>query len=310
MLQVIRTMKMMSIYTIGLMVFLCLAIDVDAAKGVTARAAREMMDAAVQRSSSRAFSRLVRESPDQVLAIARRYGDDGLVAVSRHGRPAMRVLLNSSDEAAAPVLRMIQRHGDDAVRMGQSPQGLRILATENDTMFRVMHQTRGQAYPLLDRYGPRGADVLSRLSASESRQLIQLQRGRHFSDSQFRQILDVVGEYGDRALRFIWEHKGTLALASVFVAFVADPQPFIDGTKDLTGLVMQTAAEQAGETVRSVFAMIRWNVWIGVLLAVVGAKILIRQGWKMYCQRKACRVAVNNYPMVTDQELMWRESEQ
>jgi hypothetical protein len=38
---------------------------------------------------------------------------------------------------------------------------------------------------------------------------------------------------------FIWRHKGALTVATVLSAFLADPGPFFDGTRDLVGLGAQ-----------------------------------------------------------------------
>src|SRR5947208_3262448 len=46
-------------------------------------------------------------------------------------------------------------------------------------------------------------------------------------------VLAVVGRHGDRALDFVWRHKGALAVGAVLAEFLADPAPFLDGTRRL-----------------------------------------------------------------------------
>lgn len=261
------------------------------AKVIFWRAGREAAGQATRRGGQRMLGRLAAESPEAVAQITYRYGDDGLRVVNQHGRPAMRALLSSSDEVGAPMARMMQRHGDDAVRMAQSPAGRRILATENDAMIRAMSRTRGQAYPMLHQHGPRAARTLNQLSPQQSRQLMALHREGHFTAPQFEQILDVIGRHGGSALDFIWKHKGALAVTAVLVAFLNDPDPFITGAKDVTALLAGEVGKAASTTMTSVGSEIaghiNWNVLVGAVMAFIGLKWGVVTWWKSRRQQKA-----------------------
>jgi hypothetical protein len=76
-------------------------------------------------------------------------------------------------------------------------------------------------------------------------------------------ILGVVERFGDRACQFLWRHKGTIFVAAVLTAFLADPQPYIDGVKQLVVEPASRAAEGAvGRT--------NWTlVFLGLGLAVL-----------------------------------------
>jgi len=47
------------------------------------------------------------------------------------------------------------------------------------------------------------------------------------------ELLLVIRKYGDEAMDFIWKNKGSLAVASVLTTFLADPQAYITGAKEL-----------------------------------------------------------------------------
>ena len=47
-------------------------------------------------------------------------------------------------------------------------------------------------------------------------------------------LLEVIGKYGEPAMDWIWNHKGTLAGAAAMAAFLAHPEPYLDGTRKLT----------------------------------------------------------------------------
>ena len=68
------------------------------------------------------------------------------------------------------------------------------------------------------------------------------------------EVLATVGKYGDRAMDFVWKHKAALATAAVLATFLADPQPYLDGVKDITQVgsdkIVAPIAEVPGEVAR------------------------------------------------------------
>ena len=252
------------------------------AKRIFLRAGREAAEQVGRRASTRTLTRLTAESPEAVARLTARYGDNGLRVVSQHGRPAMRALLEASDDAGPVVLRMIQRHGDDAVRMAQSPAGRRILATESDTMMRAMFKTRDLGYPVLRQHGTRGARAIDALSPAQSRQLIRLHREGRFTAAQFDELCSVIARYGDAAMRFIWKHKGALTVGTVLTAFLKDPEPFIGGAKDVAGLATEQTGELAQTVASSFMEQINWNLWVGVLVIFLG----VRRAWRKWREKR------------------------
>jgi hypothetical protein len=55
------------------------------------------------------------------------------------------------------------------------------------------------------------------------------------------EVLGVVERYGDRALDFVWRHKGALTVGTLLAAFLRDPASFLGGTRE--------SAVPAGEAV-------------------------------------------------------------
>ena len=48
-----------------------------------------------------------------------------------------------------------------------------------------------------------------------------------------QELLPVIRQYGDEAMDFIWKNKGSLGVAAVLGTFLADPQAYISGAKEL-----------------------------------------------------------------------------
>jgi hypothetical protein len=51
-----------------------------------------------------------------------------------------------------------------------------------------------------------------------------------------------VGRYGDRAPDFVRRYKGARAVSAAPAAFLADPEPFLDGSRGLAEEAASTAA--------------------------------------------------------------------
>ncbi len=239
---------------------------------ISGKALREAVEASLKRAPSKGMARLMSESPESIARVMSRYGDDGIRALDQFGRPAMKVLLDNPDDVGRSALRMFGRHGDDAVRMAQHPGGLRVLATESDTMFSAMVKTRNQGYPILSRYGERGATALNNLSPGQRRQLIHLDQAKHFSASDFEKLLEVAGRYGNRGLEFVWQNKGALLVAGTAVAFWSDPEPYING-------VMQLGAGR-GTGVPEPVKRINMTAVVLSIIGLFGARMAIREWWR------------------------------
>lgn len=88
------------------------------------------------------------------------------------------------------------------------------------------------------------------------------------------ELLKVVGDHGDRAMNFIWKHKAVLATGAVLTAFIANPEPFIDGTKDITQIVAENVgkplAEIPGRVAGEAARNIQWTPVAISLIAVCG----------------------------------------
>ena len=73
-----------------------------------------------------------------------------------------------------------------------------------------------------------------------------------------QELLDIIARYGGRGMDFIWRHKGVLATATVLTAFIANPDPYINGAvklvetvgDDVTEGVTRPLAEGAAEVSR------------------------------------------------------------
>ncbi|HMO50087.1 MAG TPA: hypothetical protein PKE26_05140 [Kiritimatiellia bacterium] len=247
---------------------------------VGGRAVREAVEYSLKRAPSKAMGRLLNESPEAVGKVISRYGDDGIHVVDRFGGPAMKVLLENPDDVGRSAMRMMTKHGDEAVKMAQNPAGLRIMVKESDEMFKAMAKTRHQAYPVLAQHGELGAKALNNLTPARQRELIRLHQERRFSEADFDKLLKVVGNYGNKGMDFIWRNKGALVVAGGLTAFVANPEPFIEGIRKLGEGFVREFIRTLGEVAGKAMDRVNMNVVVGALIGLFGLRMAIRGWWR------------------------------
>ena len=79
-------------------------------------------------------------------------------------------------------------------------------------------------------YGKTGAKAMSELGVENGRRLAgMVDAGELAKVRRGEELLGVVGKYGDRGMEFIYKHRKPGGTA-VLTAFLANPQPYIDGT--------------------------------------------------------------------------------
>src|SRR5262249_37627603 len=105
----------------------------------------------------------------------------------------------------------------------------------------------GIAEQLIEHGGAPAAAALTNLTPQSARRLVMLggEGGELAKLSRDPKILTLLakGNAGDTVCDWIWRNKATLALAGVGASFVANPEPYIQGTKSLVETVAKPLAE-------------------------------------------------------------------
>ncbi len=101
-----------------------------------------------------------------------------------------------------------------------------------------------------------------------------------------KDLLKVIARYGDPAMDFIWKNKAALATASVLAAFLASPEPFLDGLSQLSADFTQHAIQPV---VTRVAADTNWTLLILVILVVL-LPILFLRAWFFRLRHQAIKL--------------------
>lgn len=169
----------------------------------------------------------------RIATAATRHGDDVFHAVKRIGPRALS-LADDAGKHAPQVMRFVARHGDDAAAV-MSKQSMKLLSLGDDAG-RALLRHKSVVVPMLETYGSSAARALATVTPQNGRRLVML--AKTFDRvQQTKKVVEVVGKYGDRAVNFMWEHKGALAATAACTAFLADPEAFMSGARKLTDTV-------------------------------------------------------------------------
>jgi hypothetical protein len=204
-----------------------------------------------------------------------RYGEEALAAVRRVGPEAM-VLVEKAGTNGQRAAGLLARFGEEGAScVLRRPKAMEQFIRFGDDAAVALVKHPGIGEPLIDRGGLSAVKALGGVTPRDGRRLAMLMDGEIGKLPGSEKLLDVVAKYGQRACDFAWENKLLLASGAVMAAFLANPEPFLNGSATL----MKSAGEVAIQPLTAgIGKNTNWTV-IGVVLVLAIASIIaIRAG--------------------------------
>lgn len=230
---------------------------------------------------SRKFGKEVAEEGSEVFtqkveSLLVKYGDDVADAVRKVGPRSVQLLDNAAAEGVEQSARLLAKHGDEAIWVVGN-QGRRALASKlGDDAAEAMIKHGEIAEPVLEMAGKSAAAALRNVSTKSGRQIkMMMDEGELAKIGRTSELMSVVAKYGDGAMNFIWKNKGALLVGTALAAFLADPEPFIEGSKELATVAANTAIVPIA---KEIGARTNWTTTI-LGLAVAGVAYMIFKQW-------------------------------
>jgi hypothetical protein len=244
---------------------------------------------------------------DGAQALARRieqaalaHGDEVFKAVRLVGPRGLH-LIEEAGAQSKQVARLLATHGEEgAVFVASRPSAMRLLAEHGEEAAAVLVKTRGVALPAVEALGRPAVRAFGALGTRQNARLLAMMAadgGELARIGRTPELLAVIEQYGDTAMQFVWKHKGALAVAATLTAFLAEPEAFLTGAKDITRVVAENvvkpiaqvpgivAKEAAGEVARK-------TNWTLVFLAIVAALALLAAArWRLFRRTVPARTA-------------------
>jgi hypothetical protein len=276
-------MQRMHLFRSLLVLFAAACLHSFAHAGVTTAAIRETVEAISKKFGREVAEQGVETVTRKVEVLATKYGDDALTATRKLGPQALKYADEAGD-LAGDSLRIMSRYGDDAVRIVSKPEVLRMAVKYGDDATEsIIKYGPDMMTPVLSKYGDDAARAMNKLSKPEAIELATKLADPAFAKlAAPEKLLGVISKYGDNAMVFINKHWKALAVGTVLVAFVNDPEPYLNGTKELVvggaDVLMRNVAKPLAEGVAD---GTNWTIFLGILavgiLAVISFKIYLKQ---------------------------------
>ncbi|WP_254509533.1 hypothetical protein [Anatilimnocola floriformis] len=96
--------------------------------------------------------------------------------------------------------------------------------------------------PLVRSFGDDGAKALAKLSPGNARRMAML-TDELAATGKGAEFMKVLSAKGDVAAEWIWRNKGSLAVGTVAVAFLANPDPFLAQGGEVTSTIVKSATK-------------------------------------------------------------------
>jgi hypothetical protein len=215
-----------------------------ASAGPTAKAAQEVAEFLFKKGSKEVAEHGVQAFARKVETAALKHGDDVIRAVKTVGPKAL-PMIETHGARAAKILGTHGEHG--AVWIVSRPRAMNLVAKHGDDAVSALVKHPGVAEELAEKVGHAAIHAFHAIGPQSGRRLAMLAEGETAHLATSPKLLGVIARYGDDAMNFVWRHKGTLAVSAALAAFLADPEPFITGAKDITAVVGENAIKPVAE---------------------------------------------------------------
>ncbi len=231
---------------------------------MTSRAIREVAEQIMSKFGRGIAGNTVEEAAEALAKAVAKHGDEALPFLSRSGHVGFNALEQAGPKSAQ-LLKFFSRSGDDAILIAKNPQKLDLFLTYGDEAAEAIIKHPGIAEDLITEYGEVSIKVLNKLSASGAQKFgILSKQGLFKKHPRSKELIEVVETYGERGMNVIWKNKGALLVSAVLVSFLADPDAYINGVKELG----KGSIEMIGDKVLGpIVQQLNWT-WIlgGILL--------------------------------------------
>jgi hypothetical protein len=169
---------------------------------------------------------------------------------------------------------------------------MRLLAQHGEeATAAVLVKTRGVAEPAIESLGTPAVRAFQSVAKPQNARRLAMmaaEGGELAKIGRTPELLAVIEKYGDKAMQFIWRHKGALAVSTVLATFLIEPEAYISGAKELTQVVASAAVKPLAE-VPAIAAkegaaeVARKTNWTLIFLAIIAVLTLLAAvRWRLF----------------------------
>jgi len=244
------------------------------------QAARAAAEFIVERFGRPAAREGIEVLARKIESVAARFGDEAIVAAQKVGPQFFKVVEEAGVNGGKAV-RVMATHGEPGVAWVLSrPKGMQLLLQHGEEAAAVLVRHQGGiAEPIIEQFGGPAVKALQAVGPQGGRRLaMMLSEGELAKIGRTPELLGVVARYGDRAMEFVWTHRVVLASGAALGAFLANPEPFLNGVRDITQIAADSAIkplfEVPGKVALEAASRINWDLF-GIVFLVLGTGLLV-----------------------------------
>lgn len=183
----------------------------------------------------------------KVESVALKHGDDVFHAVKAIGPKAL-PMIEKAGVDGAKAAKVMAKYGEKGlVHVVERPSAMKLVASHGDDVAAALVKHPGVAEPFIEKVGASAIPALTAVGPRSARRLAIMAEGEAAKVAADPKLLGVIARFGEPAAEFVWKHKKALAVGAVLAAFLAEPQKFINGTKDITAIVADSAIKPLAE---------------------------------------------------------------
>lgn len=232
---------------------------------VKSKAAQEAAEAVMARFGAKA-GRSLPALVEKIESFAARYGEEAIIAVRRVGPEAF-TMVEKAGVNSSRVVRVLAQYGEEgATCILRRPRAMQQFLRYGEEAAAVLVRHPGIAEELVEKGGAAAVRALAKVTPQGARRMAMVLEGELKTLAGKPALLEVIGKYGQRACDFIWANKGVLAGAAAMTAFLANPEPYLNGVRDLAQVVAEPVVKPA---VNGVVTAIHLS--LGMLALLIGA---------------------------------------
>jgi len=221
------------------------------------------------------MARSVPELTARIESLTARYGEEALVA-ARRGGPSAISLMESAGANGAKAARVLAVHGEQgASRVLSRPTAMKQFLEHGEEAAGVLIRHPGVAEPLIERGGMQAVKALSTLGPQSGRRLTMMMEGELANAAHHRAILEVVARHGEKAVEFMWQHKAALAGGAALTVFLANPEPFLNGARDIASVVGENVVKPVAS---GLFTFLYIALVVVGILLLAGIGLMYKHG--------------------------------
>jgi hypothetical protein len=257
--------------------------------GPKTKLAREAAEYVVRKFGKEAAKEGVETLSYKIETLAVRHGEEVFEAVKKVGPRTFRLVEEARDHGG-PVVKLMARHGDDAVWVVCQEKRLALFVRFGDTAADAMIKHGELAEPVLEAFAKPAASALNAVSSRSARRIAMMHDAGELSGTgRGPELLQLIGKYGDRAADFIWNNRQALQNSVALATFLSTPESHLDGTEPVAEVGAHYFDQPLTDTPAAVVAEPVIGTSVKILLIASFAVVGLLVSWKVLVRREDTR---------------------